>query len=55
MASKIASETPLSLLRLVGWWAASVVVAYMVGWSHITWADVVPPPQEPPATTAPAP
>jgi hypothetical protein len=55
VASKIASETPLSLPRLMGWWAASVVVAYALGWSHITWSDVNPAPQETPTVTTPAP
>lgn len=52
MPSKIAAETPFSLLRLVGWWAVSLVLAYALGWSHITWSTVSPAQQ---ATTVTAP
>lgn len=54
MPSKIASEKPFSLLRLVGWWAATVLLAYAVGWAHIGWSSISPPPQHAPTITAPA-
>lgn len=53
MPSKIAAERPFSLFRLVGWWAVSMVLAYIVGWSHITWSTVDPP-QHATSVTAPA-
>lgn len=40
MPSKVASERPFSWGKLAAWWAASLVAAWAVGWSQITWADV---------------
>lgn len=40
MPSKVASETPFSWGKLAAWWAASLVAAWAVGWSQITWTDV---------------
>jgi hypothetical protein len=53
MPSKIAAERPFSLFRLIGWWAVSIVLAYAVGWSHITWSTINAP-QHPASVTAPA-
>lgn len=53
MPSKIAAERPFSLLRMAGWWVVSMVLAYAVGWSHITWSTFDPP-QHNTSVTAPA-
>ncbi len=53
MGSKIASETPLSWSKLLGWWAASLFAAWAVGWSQLTPADFTSP-APPPGESAPA-
>lgn len=57
MPSKVASETPFSLPRLIGYWLASVVLAYALGWAHLSPSDAGadPAPPGPPAPAAPAP
>lgn len=37
VGSKIATDTPFSWPRLLGYWAVSLVVAWALGWSHVTW------------------
>lgn len=54
MPSKIASETPFSLPRLIGYWAVSVAIAYALGWAHLTPADADPTPPPPAAPSSPA-
>lgn len=37
MGSKIATDTPFSWPKLLGYWAISLVVAWALGWGHVTW------------------
>lgn len=55
MPSKIASETPLSLPRLAGYWLASLLIAYALGWAHLAPADAGADPAPPSAPTPAAP
>jgi len=52
MPSKIASEAPLSLPRLLGYWLVSVVLAYVLGWAHVWPDEADPTPPPPPAAPA---
>lgn len=36
MPSKISTDRPFRPLRLLGWWVATIVLAYILGYSHIT-------------------
>jgi hypothetical protein len=35
MPSKIATDTPFSWRKLLGYWVVSIVIAYALGWTHI--------------------
>lgn len=53
MPSKVASETPFSLPRLLGYWLISLLIAYGAGWAHLSPADASAP-APPPAPAVPA-
>lgn len=55
MPSKIASETPLNLPRLAGYWFVSLLIVYALGWAHLSPIDLAAgsPPPPPPAPAAP--
>lgn len=53
MPSKIATDTPFSWRKLLGVWFFTIVIAYALGWNHITWERVATDTSAPPATHAP--
>lgn len=56
MPSKIFSERPFRLLRVVGWWAATIILAYILGYEHVDLSGIgihVALNRLPPTTTAP--
>lgn len=55
MPSKIASETPLNLPRLAGYWFVSLLIVYALDWAHLSPIDLAAgsPPPPPPAPAVP--